>query len=156
MKPFSWSLFFSIFGSYCSVVGLIVMFNQFKSVRATTEETKNRISGISLISEWSKATEIIRAVETDIERDAYSVASFKLMMTKDIIIKTVGYLKNNEDGFKEYDKILRRLNSFIDLLNQSILKEEFNDINKLDIVTGLETVVDFLNRKIYKHSNIIQ
>lgn len=131
-------------GSYASIFGLIVMFVQFKSVRGTTEETKNKLDGISLITEWSKATELIRSAETDIERDDMSIAIFKLRRVKDIVIQSK---KGDED--KECDKAIKMLNSDISMLNQFLLSIPQNrQVDKMDMLDGLELISDILSRKI--------
>lgn len=135
----------SYIGSYSSIFGLFVMLIQFKSVRKTTEETKIKIDGISLISEWSKATELIRGVETDIERDDISVASFKLRRVKDLVIQS----KIGGGDDKECEKAIKSLNSYISILNQFLLsKGQDKTFNKQEILDGLESITDVLNRKI--------
>lgn len=138
------------FGAYASLYGLIVMLVQFQSVRTTTEETKKKIDGISLVSEWSKATELIRSAETDIERGDMSIAGFKLRRVKDIVIQSkMGLVED-----KECDKSIKLLNSDISLLNQYLLSDPLNrHIDKQDMLDGLEHISDILSRMINKNIN---
>lgn len=136
---------FGVIGGHSSIYGLIVMLFQFQSVRKTTDETKKKIDAISLISEWSKATELIRGAETDIERDDIPIAGFKLRRVKDLVIQSgIGDIDE-----KECEKIVKVLNSDIDILNQYLLADPQNkQINKLDMICGLEHLSDILSRKI--------
>lgn len=125
------------------------MIFQFKSVRKTTEETKERIDTIYGVSDFSKAAETIRSVETDIERDDFSIACYKLKSIKDLIIRNNGDLT-----YKNSESIVRDINSVISTLNQTLL-EGNNSIDKTGLVDELEGITDCFNILINNHKNNI-
>ena len=138
-------------GGYSSLYGLLVMLFQFQSVRKTTDETKRKIDAISLISEWSKAIELIRGAETDIERGDIPIAGFKLRRVKDLVIQS----RIGDIDEKECEKVVKLLNSDIDILNEYVLSDPQNkQINKLDMICGLEHLSDILSRKINNRIDI--
>lgn len=153
-KEGSWVEWVSIIGSYSSVFGLVVMAIQFKSVRETTEKTKEKLDSVSLISEWSKATELLRSAETDIERDDISVACFKLRRVKDLVIQSM----SGEAAGKDCEKSIKKLNENISLLNQYLLQgldSGNGSYNKQEMLDGLELISDVLNKRISHNIDVI-
>jgi hypothetical protein len=151
----------SLIGSYSSLFGLFVMFIQFRSVRKTTEETRTQLERLGFLVDLSKAHELVRSVESDIERDEMYAACYKLKLVKDFITKSAqsSISEEGERGkgkTKKYESVENRINSYISVLNQYVMENESEDCDNIDkksILNGLEKIVDFLNKQINQQQN---
>ncbi len=152
----TFSFWISLIGGYASLYGLVVMIIQFQSVRKTTEETKEKLESVSLISEWSRAIELIRSIEADIERDFFSVANYKLKNVKDLILKSKPILKADVEN-KELERVIKRINGYVDILSQFELKvdDPNSEINRPEMLSGLERIIDVMNGEINLYRNRI-
>lgn len=76
----------SILSAYTSVYALGIMLYQMISVERTTNETKNRINNVLIISDYAKLIEIARFIQEDIKNGKYEVALYKMQHLKDAIL----------------------------------------------------------------------
>ena len=144
---------FSFAGIYASLFGLVVMLVQFRSVKMTAIETRDKIDNMASIAELSKLTALMRDAATDIERDQFALARYKFQNTKDAIISVYGFTHQDANKNSKLQEIVKRLNSDISSLNESILvvnkDQEHTESIKPGLLETVEFVTDFLQGEIH-------
>jgi alpha-N-acetylglucosamine transferase len=142
----------SIFGSYASLYGLIVIIIQFQSVKVATSKTQEEISKISSITEWSKYAEMASNLKEDIRLDEFGLVVYKLHQIKQALQSMpVNALGKDQDIKKSQQAYIKAIHSHISSLDAVILDSSAS-VPKEKMMKDMEQVSDFfkimVNKKI--------
>lgn len=125
--------FATIVGTYISAYGLIVALIQINALKSVTEstkaavtETKTKLQHILSISDLSKATTTLRAIQIYINNDKFELAKLKLCDVKDVLLKIdyIGEVVFDKSHFRNLKETIN-----LDLYN---LDEQINNKKEID------------------------
>lgn len=134
-----------VFGAYVSFFSLVLMFSQFKSIRAISQETKNKIDTILSVSDLAKHVELARNVQDDVNSGKYDLAIYKIQIIKETLIKLEKSDDTDNDTISEY---CGKLGTHITNLRTASPRL------KIKVISGdLEDIADFLLRQEEKLKN---
>jgi len=140
----------SVLSAYTSVFALIIMLHQVISVERVTTETKDKIFGLLMISDYSKLIEHTRFIQEDIRNEKYELVLYRMQILRDALLNNK-YRSN--DGINNFSNHISILGAHISSLHTCIIKSSGSQINKTAIVKDLEKLIEFLSDNSAKHIN---
>lgn len=142
-----WLNIITAVGTYTSIVAFVVMLQQFKSVRQTTENVKQEVNKIASIADLSQYAERVRTVYTDICNKEYKLAAFKLESVQEALVAAKSKM-NNPNKIQQYTKVISTVSTTKTSLNENNLSE--NDLNLNKISKDMEKIIVFLQEEKYE------
>lgn len=140
----------SIFGSYSSLYGLIVIIIQFQSVKEATSKTQEEISKISSITEWSRYAEMASNLKEDIRFDQYALVVYKLHQIKQALQSIpVDALDKDQSLKKSQQLFIKAIHRHISSLDSIILDSTLS-VPKESMMKDMEQVSDFFKTMVNK------
>lgn len=132
----------SIFGSFASIVGLIIVFYQLQSVKQITQSTKDSIFKVITVSDLSKTIKIIQEIQSYNRSQKYELSLLRLQELKHSLI---GYkLDSKLSDFIDKKKIKRFLTDIdinIKNLEEALTPESnSNDLDTISVSKLLEDI----------------
>jgi hypothetical protein len=113
IKERSLSNAFTIFGTYLSLIGILISISQIQDVASINESTKkaiddsiHRLNQLVVIADLSKAIKIIEEVQQFIQQHNYPIALIRMKDLKTILIQA----KHNEDVLTNFNTTLFEIN----------------------------------------------
>lgn len=138
----------SIYGSYSSLYGLIVILIQFQSVKKTARKTQEEISKITSITEWSRYAEMASNIKDDIRHGYNELAVYKFHQIKQALLSIPSsVLEYIPDLRKNQQDYIKSINNHISTLDSAILDSEV-DIPKEKMMRDMEQVSDFFRKMV--------
>lgn len=138
----------SIFGSYASLYGLLVVIIQFQSVKQTTLKTQEEISKITSITEWSRYAELASNIKDDIMYEQYSLARFKLHQIKQAMLSIPTSLLEQDDNMKKSQQgFIKAIYGHISSLD-SVILDSTAGVSKEKMFNDMERVSDFFKKMV--------
>lgn len=134
-------------GTYISLVAFIVMLQQFRSVKNTTENVKQEVGKIAAIADLSKYLERIITVIDDIHTGEFRLAAFKLESVQDALVSVKSKM-TNEESIKRYKTAISKVSTTKNTLQEKDVCLE--NLNLVQIKKDMEAVVAFLQEEKYK------
>jgi hypothetical protein len=144
--------FFTIFGTFATLFGLLLAYLQIQSIKQTSKQTNAaiekslvRINQILSISEISKASKIIQEIQTSVNQSKNEMALLRMRDLKQILIQ----VKYNPDLLEytnngTYNKNITDLSIDINNMNDLILGNKMN-VSLSKINQNLECLATILS-----------
>jgi len=142
----------TIFGTALSFIGLILTFIQVRSVKETSELTKQEVTStieklnlILTVSDVSKASQIIEIVQGYLRDNKFELAYFKMKDLKGFLIQ-IKHLKDLPSYIEinQFDQSLQNFNIDLTSINTSITNVG-KSINRNAIINNLENLSTILS-----------
>jgi len=112
-KERSLSNAFTIFGTYLSLIGILISISQIQDVASINESTKqaiddsiHRLNQLVVIADLSKAIKIIEEIQQFIQQHNYPIALIRMKDLKTILIQA----KHNQDVLTNFNTTLFEIN----------------------------------------------
>lgn len=138
----------SVFGSYASLYGLIVLLVQFQSVKKTTRKTQEEISKITSITEWSRYVEMASNLKDDIRHGYYELAGYKFHQIKQALMSMPSsMMEHNPELKKNHQDYIKSINGHIFTLDMAILDDQV-EVPKDKMMKDMEQVSDFFRKMV--------
>ncbi len=115
----------SIFGSYASLYSLVVFLIQFQSVKKTASITREEISKISSVKEWSSYSEMASSLKNDIRCEYYELAVYKFHHIKQALLSIPNIMLScDSDLQKSRQYCIKAINEHISSIDSFLLDDQ--------------------------------